>query len=118
MASVLMGTMPWGWAWSSATGAPGWLAVALIVGCPDAEAAPDACEPSDTAISPGRITRNGKNILGMVAISGTLRADSSESAAMARWTTRKFVHQYPKLRTKPRPIVMPTHSTPSELVLA
>src|SRR5882724_12148941 len=47
------------------------------------------------AISPGRITRNGKNILGIAAISGVRRAALMESAAMARCTTRKSVHQYP-----------------------
>jgi hypothetical protein len=48
---------------------------------------------TETAIRPGRMTRNGKNILGMAAISGTRRAETSESAAMARWMTRKSVHQ-------------------------
>ena len=37
---------------------------------------------------------------------------------MARWTTRKLVHQYPKLSTNPSPMVRPIHSTPSGLVLA
>src|SRR5436190_9723196 len=46
-----------------------------------------------TAISPGRMTRKGKNILGSAAISGVRRAALIESAAMARCTTRKSVHQ-------------------------
>ena len=45
------------------------------------------------AIRPGRMTRNGKNIFGTAAISGVRRAAVIESAAMARWTTRKSVHQ-------------------------
>ena len=48
---------------------------------------------SAMAIRPGRITRNGKNILGSAAISGVRRAEVIESAAMARCTTRKSVHQ-------------------------
>src|SRR5687768_18385633 len=35
-----------------------------------------------------------------------------DSAAMARWTTRKSVHQYPNDSTKPRPMARPNHSTP------
>ena len=42
---------------------------------------------------PGRITRAGKNIFGTAAINGVRRAAVIESAAMARWTTRKSVHQ-------------------------
>ena len=45
------------------------------------------------AISPGMITRNGKSILGIAAMSGVRRAAAIESAAIARWTTRKSVHQ-------------------------
>src|SRR5271155_962318 len=45
------------------------------------------------AIRPGRITRNGKNIFGIAAMSGTRRADSSVSVAIAVWMTRKSVHQ-------------------------
>jgi len=49
--------------------------------------------PMASAIMPGRITRNGKNILGTAAMSGVRRAAVMESAAMARCTTRKSVHQ-------------------------
>jgi hypothetical protein len=42
---------------------------------------------------PGMMTMNGRNILGRVPISGVRRAADMESAAMARCTTRKFVHQ-------------------------
>ena len=45
------------------------------------------------ASSPGRITRNGKNIFGTAAISGTRRADSIFFEAIAVWITRKSVHQ-------------------------
>ena len=48
---------------------------------------------SAIAIKPGRMTRNGKNIFGTAAISGVRRAAVMESAAMARCTTRKSVHQ-------------------------
>jgi len=46
-----------------------------------------------TAIMPGTITSAGKSILGTAAISGVRRAAPMFFAAMARWTTRKFVHQ-------------------------
>src|SRR5712692_6951834 len=69
-----------------------------------------------TAISPGRITRKGNNILGIAAIRGVRRAALIESAAMARCTTRKSVHQYPNESTNPSPITSPNHSTPSRLV--
>ena len=42
---------------------------------------------------PGTITKIGKNILGMAPISGVRRAADIDSAAIARCTTRKFVHQ-------------------------
>ena len=42
---------------------------------------------------PGTITMNGMIIFGNAAISGVRRAADMESAAMARWTTRKSVHQ-------------------------
>ena len=45
------------------------------------------------AIMPGMITRNGKSIFGNAAISGVRRAADIESAAIARCTTRKSVHQ-------------------------
>ena len=48
---------------------------------------------SEMAIRPGRITMNGKSILGKAAIRGVRRAADMESAAMARCTTRKSVHQ-------------------------
>src|SRR5205085_6016068 len=62
---------------------------------------------------PGRITRNGKNIFGKAAMSGVRRAAVIDSAAIARCTTRKSVHQYPNDSTKPRPITRPNHSTPT-----
>ena len=42
---------------------------------------------------PGRMTRNGKNIFGIAAISGVRCAAFIDLAAIARWTTRKSVHQ-------------------------
>ena len=61
---------------------------------------------------PGTITRNGNSILGTAAMSGVRRAAFIESAAMARCTTRKSVHQYLNDSTNPRPITIPNHSTP------
>src|SRR5690242_309179 len=77
---------------ATAAGVPG------IVATAGAEAMGEAAAPLmragvAMAISPGRMTRNGKNILGMAAMSGTRRADSSEFAAIAVWMTRKSVHQ-------------------------
>src|SRR5678816_4766986 len=68
------------------------------------------------AINPGRMTRTGKSILGKAAINGVHRAEFMEFAAMARWITRKSVHQYPNESTKPSPMVRPNHSTPRRLV--
>src|ERR1700677_2057734 len=75
----------------------------VVSGCSDAfNARSDADTPTvglamllvtETAIKPGKMTRNGKNILGIAAINGTRRAETSESAAIARWMTRKSVHQ-------------------------
>ena len=42
---------------------------------------------------PGRITRNGKKTFGIAAMSGVRRAAAMFSEAIARWTTRKSVHQ-------------------------
>ena len=42
---------------------------------------------------PGTITRNGNNIFGTAAMSGVRRAAFIDSAAIARCTTRKSVHQ-------------------------
>src|SRR6267143_2115634 len=81
----------------------------------DAEPTETGFAGKATAISPGRITRKGKSILGIAAISGVRRAAVMESAAMARCTTRKSVHQYPKDKTKPNPIANPNHSTPMGL---
>ena len=58
---------------------------------------------------------NGITILGKAAISGVRRAADIELAAMARWTTRKSVHQYPNDSTKPRPATSPKTSTPMGL---
>src|SRR4051812_37989200 len=46
-----------------------------------------------SAISPGMITRDGDSAFGVAAMSGVRRAAAIESAAIARWTTRKSVHQ-------------------------
>src|SRR5678816_4786443 len=67
---------------------------------------------------PGTITRNVNSIFGTAAMSGVRCAAFIESAAIARWTTRKSVHQYPKDKTKPRPITIPNHSTPIGLASA
>ena len=50
-------------------------------------------EPTTMAIMPGRITRAGKSIFGMAPIRGVRRAADIDSAAIARCTTRKLVHQ-------------------------
>src|SRR3954464_5140599 len=76
----------------------------------------DAAGAAASAISPGMITRNGNSAFGIAAISGVRRAAAIESAAIARWTTRKSVHQYPNDNTNPRPIDTPNTSTPSGLV--
>ena len=55
---------------------------------------------------------NGKNIFGIAPMSGVHRAAFCDSAAIARWTTRKSVHQYPNDSTKPRPMTTPNNSTP------
>src|SRR5581483_5997179 len=68
---------------------------------------------SAMAIRPGRITINGKSILGTAAMSGVRRAALIDSAAMARCTTKKSVHQYPNDSTKPSPMTRANHSTPS-----
>ena len=75
-------------------------------------------ETEAIAIKPGRITMKGKSILGTAAISGVRRAEFMESAAMARCTTRKSVHQYPNESTKPSPITSPNHSMPKPLLWA
>src|SRR6201991_2000996 len=59
------------------------------------------------AIMPGMTTTNGMNILGNDAMIGALRAAEMESDAIARWTSTKFVVQYPKDSTKPSPNTMP-----------
>ena len=64
------------------------------------------------AATPGMMTINGRNIFGNAPTSGVLRAADIESAAIARCTTRKLVHQYPNDSTNPRPITMPNVSTP------
>src|SRR5579872_5408780 len=85
MGSTFCGMMPWGWDSSS-----GSVVAATALG--EAEAVEDcvmavgACaarEVTLTAMRPGRMTRKGKNIFGTAAMMGTLRADSSLSAAMA-----------------------------------
>ncbi len=73
---------------------------------------------SASAIMPGRMTRNGNSIFGTAAMSGVRRAAVIESAAMARCTTRKSVHQYPNDSTNPSPITSPNHSTPIGFVAA
>ena len=61
---------------------------------------------------------NGSNILGNVPMIGVRRASDIDRAAMARCTTRKFVHQYPKESTNPRPATIPKISTPMGFWLA
>ena len=48
---------------------------------------------TEIAIIPGRMTRNGNSIFGNAAMRGVRRAEFIDSAAMARCTTRKSVHQ-------------------------
>ena len=45
------------------------------------------------ATMPGMITMNGTNIFGNAPMIGALRAEASESDAIARWTSTKFVVQ-------------------------
>src|SRR6201994_1433932 len=105
--SILIGMTPGSCCtmWPAATGAGAW---------PDWSGR----EVSAMAMRPGRMTMKGMNIFTPAAISGVLRAADMELAAMARWTTRKAVHQYPKDRTKPNPMESPNQSTPRRLVLA
>src|SRR5580658_2890985 len=55
---------------------------------------------------------NGMIIFGNAATSGVLRAADIESAAIARCTTRKSVHQYPNDSTNPSPNVISNQFTP------
>ena len=48
---------------------------------------------STAATMPGMMTRKGTNILAKVPTIGAERAEEIESAAMARWTSTKFVVQ-------------------------
>ena len=48
---------------------------------------------SASAAMPGTITMNGIIILGSAAMTGVRRDADMEFAAMARWITRKSVHQ-------------------------
>ena len=73
---------------------------------------------SAIASIPGTITRNGKSIFGNAAMIGVRRAAVIDSAAIARCTTRKSVHQYPNESTKPSPATSPNHSTPIGLSFA
>src|SRR2546426_8641007 len=63
---------------------------------------------------PGTITINGIIILGKAAINGVRRAADIDSAAMARCTTRKTVHQYPNESTNPSPATRPNTSRSEE----
>jgi hypothetical protein len=51
---------------------------------------------------PGRNTRNGNAICGSAAVSGVRLAAFMESAAIARCTARKSVHQHPNESTRPQ----------------
>jgi hypothetical protein len=51
------------------------------------------CSVKPSATMPGRITMKGNSIFGTAAINGVRRAAFIESAAIARCTTRKSVHQ-------------------------
>src|SRR2546425_7980036 len=55
------------------------------------------------ASMPGRITRNGKHILGSAAMSGVRRAAGIEVAPPGRCTTQEAVDPEPEDSTKPRP---------------
>src|SRR5690242_11474201 len=92
------------------------VAIATTGAAEAAERAGPAFAPITSASIPGTITRNGKSIFGTAAMSGVRRAEDIESAAIARWTTRKSVHQYPKDNTKPSPMASPNHSTPIGLL--
>ena len=61
---------------------------------------------------------NGMKIFGNAANNGVRRAADMLSAAMARCTTRKSVHQYPNESTKPKPATRPKTSTPIGFSLA
>src|SRR5260370_25164953 len=71
----------------------------------------DICESARAAM-PGTITIKGITIFGNAAMSGVRRAADMESAAIARCTTRKSVHQYPNDNTNPSPATNPNTSPP------
>ena len=58
----------------------------------------------------------GRKIFGYAAISGVRRAADRFLADRARCTSAKFVVQYPKLTTKPRPNTTPIQFAFSGLV--
>ena len=60
---------------------------------------------------PGKIASTPYMSFGNAAMSGVRCAAASSSAASARCTTRKSVHQYPKLCTNPRPNTIANHCT-------
>lgn len=58
-------------------------------------------------IMPGMITMKGTSIFGNAPMIGVRRAADMLFDAIARCTSTKFVVQYPKDSTKPRPNTMP-----------
>ena len=61
------------------------------------------------------MTMKGIIILGSAAMTGVRREADMELAAIARWITRKSVHQYPNDITNPRPATSPKTSIPMGL---
>ena len=85
----------WGWR-SSRTVVIGLAAAFFVVSCvlPLASFLTTSLRGATAmAIIPGRITSAGNSIFGTAAMTGVRRAAFIESAAIARWTTRKSVHQ-------------------------
>ena len=69
------------------------------------------------AIMPGMIVMAGASIFGKAPISGVRRAADRLRALIARWTSAKFVVQYPKDCTKPSPKTIAIQLAPIGLVV-
>src|SRR3954451_14761271 len=67
------------------------------------------------AMMPGTMMMKGRNILGNDPMIGARRAEFMSFDAMDRCTSTKFVVQYPKDSTKPRPKTIPTTDQKEEL---
>ena len=63
---------------------------------------------STAAIMPGMTMTSGMSALGYAPMIGVRRAADMSLAESARWTSAKFVVQYPNDSTKPSPNTMPT----------